>query len=163
MGKLSFSRILNNFCVSPGSNSCFCISSFEAEDEIERKTLTSDGAHLFRLKDLVDGNQTLAFHSKPKVSSILPKLCQFISFLFLFVWVNKRKFYKLTESMMIQKSKSVFLTCIYFWFLDNKFRCSSIYIYVYMLFEDVFTFHYLLMGSLEGKSKENVDLLTSQP
>lgn len=67
MGKLCFSRILNSFCVSPGSNSCFCISSFEAEDEIERKPLTSEGAHLFRLKDLVDGNQTLAFHLKPKM------------------------------------------------------------------------------------------------
>lgn len=66
MGKLS--RMLDKFCLSPCSNTCFCVNSFEFEDEFESKALiASGGDHKLRLKDVVAGKQTLAFQMKPKV------------------------------------------------------------------------------------------------
>lgn len=66
MGKLG--RMLDTFCLSSGSNSCFCVNSMEFDDEFERKPLiASDSDQKLRLKDVVAGKQTLAFQLKPKV------------------------------------------------------------------------------------------------
>ncbi|KAI4350878.1 hypothetical protein L6164_005285 [Bauhinia variegata] len=66
MGKLG--RMLDTFCLSSGSNSCFCLNSIEFEDEFEKKPLiASDTDQKPRLKDLVAGKQTLAFQLKPKM------------------------------------------------------------------------------------------------
>lgn len=69
MGKLSLGKILDCLCISsPGSCSCFCLNTLEGQDEFEKKPLMkSDGGQLLRLKDVVSGNQTLAFQLKPKV------------------------------------------------------------------------------------------------
>ncbi|XP_061366500.1 protein SODIUM POTASSIUM ROOT DEFECTIVE 2 [Gastrolobium bilobum] len=66
MGKLG--RMLGTFCFSSGSNACFCINSMEFEDEFEKKSLIASGSdHKLRLKDVVDGKQTLAFQLKPQI------------------------------------------------------------------------------------------------
>lgn len=69
MGKLSFGRVLDCFCLSSGSTSCFCINSLEAQDEFERKPLivSDDDRQLVRLKDVIAEKQTLAFQLKPKM------------------------------------------------------------------------------------------------
>ena len=77
MGKLSFGRVLDCFCVSSGSSSCFCInSSLEAQDEFERKPLifSDDDGQVVRLKDVVAEKQTLAFQLKPKVRLLIFQL-----------------------------------------------------------------------------------------
>ena len=44
------------------------MNSAETQDEFESKPLiASDKSQLLRLKDVVSGNQTLAFQMKPKV------------------------------------------------------------------------------------------------
>ena len=66
MGNLSW--MLDKFCISSCSKTCFCVNSMEFEDEFESKALiASDSDHKLRLKDVVDGKQTLAFQLKPKV------------------------------------------------------------------------------------------------
>ncbi|XP_022756460.1 protein SODIUM POTASSIUM ROOT DEFECTIVE 2-like [Durio zibethinus] len=66
MGKLSFGKMLDCLYLSSGSCSCFCMNTLE--DEFEKKPLiTSDKTQLLRLKDVVAGNQTLAFQLKPKM------------------------------------------------------------------------------------------------
>ncbi|XWS69865.1 hypothetical protein CRYUN_Cryun03dG0000700 [Craigia yunnanensis] len=66
MGKLSFGKMLDCLYLSSGSCPCFCMNTFE--DEFEKKPLiTSDKTQLLRLKDVVAGNQTLAFQLKPKM------------------------------------------------------------------------------------------------
>ncbi|XWS72000.1 hypothetical protein CRYUN_Cryun02cG0003100 [Craigia yunnanensis] len=66
MGKLSFGKMLDCLYLSPGSCSCFCMNILE--DEFEKKPLiTPDKTQLLRLKDVVAGNQTLAFQLKPKM------------------------------------------------------------------------------------------------
>lgn len=78
MGKLQkkVAKVLD--CFSPsscGSNSCFCINSMEdQEDEFDKEPLmpTEKDDHLLTLKDVVNGNQTLAFQLKPKVLLFLP-------------------------------------------------------------------------------------------
>lgn len=72
MGKLTFGKVLNCFCVSPkGSSSCFCINSLEAleDDDFDRKPLIGkERSHqLMKLGDLVNGTQTLASQLKPKM------------------------------------------------------------------------------------------------
>ncbi|XP_068653562.1 heavy metal-associated isoprenylated plant protein 36-like [Aristolochia californica] len=69
MGKLSFSRVLDCLCLSSYSNSsCFCMNSFDDEDAIERKALIgSEVGEMVRIRDIVHGNQTLAFQLKPKM------------------------------------------------------------------------------------------------
>ncbi|KAK9268543.1 hypothetical protein L1049_000297 [Liquidambar formosana] len=68
MGKLSFGRVLDCFCLSSGSSSCFCINSMEGHDEFERRPLiASEQGQLMKLKEVVPGNQTLAFQLKPKM------------------------------------------------------------------------------------------------
>ncbi|XVF49224.1 hypothetical protein PTKIN_Ptkin03bG0251500 [Pterospermum kingtungense] len=65
MGKLSFGKVLDCLYLSSGSCTCFCMNTLE--DEFEKKPLiTSDKTQLLRLKDVVAGNQTLAFQLKPK-------------------------------------------------------------------------------------------------
>ncbi|KAK2978236.1 hypothetical protein RJ640_024269 [Escallonia rubra] len=61
MGKLSFGRVLDSLCLSPGSSSCLCVSNnYETSDEyLERKPLVASE------DDQVP--QTLAFLIKPKV------------------------------------------------------------------------------------------------
>uniref|UniRef100_I1KIT5 HMA domain-containing protein n=1 Tax=Glycine max TaxID=3847 RepID=I1KIT5_SOYBN len=69
MGKLG--RVLDTFCLSFGSNTCFCMNSMEFEDEFEKKPLiVSDSDHKLRLKDVVDGKQTLAFQLKPQIVTL---------------------------------------------------------------------------------------------
>ncbi|KAE9613934.1 hypothetical protein Lal_00016465 [Lupinus albus] len=67
MGKLG--RILNTFCLSSCSNSCFCVNSMEFEDEFESKPLVASDYedNKLRLKDVVAGKKTLAFQLKPKI------------------------------------------------------------------------------------------------
>ncbi|KAK7314504.1 hypothetical protein VNO77_33029 [Canavalia gladiata] len=65
MGKLG--RMLDTFCLSSGSNSCFCINSMDFEDEFEKKPLIVSSDHKLRLKDVVAGKQTLAFQLKPQI------------------------------------------------------------------------------------------------
>ncbi|CAL0312459.1 unnamed protein product [Lupinus luteus] len=66
MGKLG--KILDTFCLSSCSNSCFCVNSMEFEDEFETKPLVANGYEdKLRLKDVVAGKQTLAFQLKPKI------------------------------------------------------------------------------------------------
>ncbi|KAL9330187.1 hypothetical protein ACSQ67_005190 [Phaseolus vulgaris] len=66
MGKLGW--MLDKFCLPSCSNTCFCVNSSEFEDEFESKPLIDSGSDLkVRLKDLVDGKQTLAFQLKPKI------------------------------------------------------------------------------------------------
>ncbi|XP_050271748.1 protein SODIUM POTASSIUM ROOT DEFECTIVE 2 [Quercus robur] len=68
MGKLSFGKVLDCFCLTSCSSSCFCMNSAETQDEFESKPLiASDKSQLLRLKDVVSGNQTLAFQLKPKM------------------------------------------------------------------------------------------------
>ncbi|KAA8523091.1 hypothetical protein F0562_009514 [Nyssa sinensis] len=63
MGKLSFGRALDCFCLSSCSSSCFCINNLETQDEFERKPLVASEG----LKDVVAEPQSLAFHLKPKM------------------------------------------------------------------------------------------------
>ncbi|XP_028800128.1 protein SODIUM POTASSIUM ROOT DEFECTIVE 2-like [Neltuma alba] len=66
MGKLG--KMLDTFCFSSCSNSCFCVNSMEFDDEFEGKPLiVSDADQKLRLKDVVAGKQTLAFQLKPKI------------------------------------------------------------------------------------------------
>ncbi|XP_048321173.2 heavy metal-associated isoprenylated plant protein 45 [Ziziphus jujuba] len=68
MGKLSLGRMLDCLCLSSGSSSCFCMNSVEHQDEFEKRPLiASEKSQLLRLKDVVSGNQTLAFQLKPKM------------------------------------------------------------------------------------------------
>ncbi|XP_072967950.1 protein SODIUM POTASSIUM ROOT DEFECTIVE 2-like [Typha angustifolia] len=68
MGRQLFDRVLDCFSLSICPNSCFCITSLEVEEEdSERKALV--GSHLdqmFKLRGIVDGTKTLAFHLEPK-------------------------------------------------------------------------------------------------
>ncbi|KAK8610442.1 hypothetical protein V6N13_081599 [Hibiscus sabdariffa] len=70
MGKLSFGKMLDCLylsSISGSSCSCFCMNTLD-NNEFEKKPLiTSDKTQLLRLKDVVSGNQTLAFQLKPKV------------------------------------------------------------------------------------------------
>ncbi|XP_057980419.1 protein SODIUM POTASSIUM ROOT DEFECTIVE 2 [Malania oleifera] len=67
MGKLSLGKVLDCFCVSSGSSTCFCMNSTGARDEFEgRPLVASEEGQLLRLKDVVAGKQTLAFQLKPK-------------------------------------------------------------------------------------------------
>ncbi|CAK7334906.1 unnamed protein product [Dovyalis caffra] len=70
MGKLSFGKVLDCLCLTPGSScSCFCINSMDSQDDDFEKNplIPSDKSQLMRLKDVVAGNQTLAFQLKPKM------------------------------------------------------------------------------------------------
>ncbi|KAE8675910.1 Rev interacting-like family protein [Hibiscus syriacus] len=65
MGKLSFGKMLDCLYLSSSSCSCFCMNTLD--DEFEKKPLvTSEKNQLLKLKDVVSGNQTLAFQLKPK-------------------------------------------------------------------------------------------------
>ncbi|XVF34795.1 hypothetical protein REPUB_Repub18cG0089200 [Reevesia pubescens] len=66
MGKLSFGKMLDCLYLSSGSCSCLCMNTLD--DEFEKKPLiTSEKTQLLRLKDVVSGNQSLAFQLKPKM------------------------------------------------------------------------------------------------
>ncbi|KAL7244695.1 hypothetical protein ACSBR2_000128 [Camellia fascicularis] len=72
MGKLSLGGVLDCLCLSSNSRSCFCMNSLENQDEFESKPLVaSKGGNLVKLKDVLEGPQTLAFQLKPK-KCILP-------------------------------------------------------------------------------------------
>ncbi|KAJ3695050.1 hypothetical protein LUZ60_000427 [Juncus effusus] len=71
MGRVGFERVLECFSLSISSNCCLCINSFQSEEEkernIERKSLVE--SHLdqvLKLRDIVEGTKTLAFHLEPK-------------------------------------------------------------------------------------------------
>lgn len=69
MGKLSFGRVLDRFCISSGAGgSCLCFNNYTNQDDLERKPfITPDGGQLVRLKDVITGPPTLALQLKPKV------------------------------------------------------------------------------------------------
>ncbi|XP_077225639.1 protein SODIUM POTASSIUM ROOT DEFECTIVE 2-like [Tasmannia lanceolata] len=68
MGKLGLCRVLDCFCLSARSNSCFCMNSLDTQDDIERKALVgSEAGQMVRIGDVVGGKQTLAFQLKPKM------------------------------------------------------------------------------------------------
>ncbi|KAL7213783.1 hypothetical protein ACSBR2_016341 [Camellia fascicularis] len=68
MGKLSLGGVLDCLCLSSNSRSCFCMNSLENQDEFESKPLVaSEGGNWVKLKDVLEGPQTLAFQLKPKM------------------------------------------------------------------------------------------------
>ncbi|KAI5680592.1 hypothetical protein M9H77_01819 [Catharanthus roseus] len=69
MGKLSFGRVLDRFCISSGAGgSCLCFNNYTNQDDLERKPfITPDGGQLVRLKDVITGPPTLALQLKPKI------------------------------------------------------------------------------------------------
>ncbi|GMI94800.1 HEAVY METAL ASSOCIATED PROTEIN 27 [Hibiscus trionum] len=72
MGKLSFGKMLDCLylsSISTSSCSCFCTNTLDNDDdEFEKKPfITSEKTQLLRLKDVMSGNQTLAFQLKPKM------------------------------------------------------------------------------------------------
>ncbi|KAF3328411.1 copper transport protein CCH-like protein [Carex littledalei] len=71
MGRLHFDRVLECFSLSIPPNCCMCTNSMvygeEEEKVLERKALIA--SHLdqvLKLRDIVDGTKTLAFHLEPK-------------------------------------------------------------------------------------------------
>ena len=91
MGKLG--RMLDTFCLSSGSDSCFCLNSTDFEDEFERKPLVAAAADQKpRLRDVVSGKQTLAFQLKPKVNNFFPSfVCSTVKFSFLSFFAKASK------------------------------------------------------------------------
>ncbi|XP_039018695.1 protein SODIUM POTASSIUM ROOT DEFECTIVE 2-like [Hibiscus syriacus] len=72
MGKLSFGKMLDCLylsSISGSSCSCFCMNTLDDhDDEFDKKPMiTSEKTQLVRLKDVVSGNQTLAFQLEPKM------------------------------------------------------------------------------------------------
>ncbi|KAE9597576.1 hypothetical protein Lal_00030311 [Lupinus albus] len=65
MGKLG--RMLDTFCLSSCSNSCFCVSSMEFEEFESKPLIRSGDKNKPRLKDVIAEKQTLAFQLKPKI------------------------------------------------------------------------------------------------
>lgn len=81
MGKLSFGRVLDRFCLSSGggfNSSCLCFNDCTNRpdmDEMETKPLIithKEEGHgqLMRLKDVISGPPTLALQLKPKVINL---------------------------------------------------------------------------------------------
>lgn len=69
MGKLRVRRILEVLCLSCSNSSCFCMKVLERQDSMERKALIgNDGREMVRIRDIMGGNQTLAYQLEPKVS-----------------------------------------------------------------------------------------------
>ena len=74
MGKLSFGRVLDRFCLSSsGSGSCLCINNYASEDEreLESKPLITppETGQLVKIKDVISAPPTLALQLKPKVNT----------------------------------------------------------------------------------------------
>jgi hypothetical protein len=73
MGRLYFERVLECFSLSIPQNCCICTNSLEYDEEeraSEKKTLVA--SHLeqvLKLRDIVEGTKTLAFHLEPKVNA----------------------------------------------------------------------------------------------
>ncbi|XP_027069174.1 uncharacterized protein [Coffea arabica] len=72
MGKLSFGRVLDRFCLSSsGSGSCLCINNYASEDEreLESKPLITppETGQLVKIKDVISAPPTLALQLKPKL------------------------------------------------------------------------------------------------
>ncbi|XP_052146869.1 protein SODIUM POTASSIUM ROOT DEFECTIVE 2 [Oryza glaberrima] len=68
--KLGFEKVLDCFSLALCTNACVCIHSVEDDEEeaIEREALVSSQLEeLVKLKDLVGGAKTLAFHLEPKI------------------------------------------------------------------------------------------------
>lgn len=94
MGKLRFGRMLDCLCLSCSSATCFCMNALEGEDSMERKALIgSDGVEMMKIKDIMGGNQTLAYQLKPKVC-VLPLLYFHDFSLFFICWIYLK--FKLT-------------------------------------------------------------------
>lgn len=94
MGKLRFGRMLDCLCLSCSSATCFCMNALEGEDSMERKALIgSDGVEMMKIKDIMGGNQTLAYQMKPKVC-VLPLLYFHDFSLFFICWIYLK--FKLT-------------------------------------------------------------------
>uniref|UniRef100_A0A0E0JNC3 HMA domain-containing protein n=1 Tax=Oryza punctata TaxID=4537 RepID=A0A0E0JNC3_ORYPU len=66
--KLGLDKVLDCFSLALCTNACICMHSVEDEEEaIEREALVSSQLEeLVKLKDLVGGAKTLAFHLEPK-------------------------------------------------------------------------------------------------
>lgn len=69
MGKLRLGKMLDRLCFSCSSSACFCMNGVEEEeDRMERKALTgSDRGQMVKIRDIMDGNMTLAYQLKPKM------------------------------------------------------------------------------------------------
>lgn len=71
--------MLDRLCLSlPGGDSCscLCMNTLENEEEFEKNPLVGGSEYksqLLRLKDVVDGKQTLAFQLKPK--TVVLRVC----------------------------------------------------------------------------------------
>ncbi|CAK9329522.1 unnamed protein product [Citrullus colocynthis] len=80
MGKLKkMAKVFDCFTLSScNSTSCFCINSMEVQDEEDEffdkqpliATNNNKDNQLLTLKDVVNGNQTLAFQLKPKMVTL---------------------------------------------------------------------------------------------
>ncbi|XAR66974.1 hypothetical protein NMG60_11013375 [Bertholletia excelsa] len=65
MGKLGLGKVFESLCIAPGSCTCFCTESLNHHDEFDKKPLVAN-EELMRLKDVLEGPQTLALQLKPK-------------------------------------------------------------------------------------------------
>lgn len=60
--------MLEFLCLSCSNSSCFCMSVLERQNSMERKALIgNDGGEMVRIRDIMVGNQTLAYQLKPKM------------------------------------------------------------------------------------------------
>lgn len=60
--------IMDCFSLAVSPNSCVCVKTQEEEDGLERKSLIkSHVEQVIKIKDVLDGAKTLAFHLEPKV------------------------------------------------------------------------------------------------
>ncbi|CAL9039519.1 heavy metal-associated isoprenylated plant protein 35-like [Musa acuminata AAA Group] len=59
--------IMDCFSLAVSPNSCVCVKTQEEEDGLERKSLIkSHVEQVIKIKDVLDGAKTLAFHLEPK-------------------------------------------------------------------------------------------------
>ncbi|XP_073007861.1 protein SODIUM POTASSIUM ROOT DEFECTIVE 2-like [Typha latifolia] len=67
MGRLGLDRVLDFLSLPISPCSCTCFSPLEEDEYIERKALLrSHLDQMLKLRDIVDGTKTLAFHLEPK-------------------------------------------------------------------------------------------------
>ncbi|KAL5975160.1 hypothetical protein ACLOJK_031839 [Asimina triloba] len=67
MGKLGLGKVLDCLCLPACSSSCLCTNSLDTQDDMENRALIGSRDKTLKFGDVGDGNQTLAFHLKPKV------------------------------------------------------------------------------------------------
>ncbi|URE23536.1 Heavy-metal-associated domain [Musa troglodytarum] len=66
-GRSGWKMIVDCFSLAISPNSCVCVKTQEEEDGLERKSLIESHAEqVLKIKDVLDGAKTLAFHLEPK-------------------------------------------------------------------------------------------------